>query len=51
MLGTAIMLGFLFGFMLALGVLGLLVERFAKDRAKDIVREVRRKEENERRAG
>lgn len=51
MLGVVMVLGFMFGFMLALGILGLLVERFAKDRANDIVREVRRKEENERRAG
>lgn len=44
-------LGFMFGFMIVLGILGWVVEKVAQHKATDIVREVRRKEENERRAG
>ena len=51
MLGTAIVLGFLFGNMITLGVLGWVVEKVAQNKATDIVEEMRRKEENERRAG
>lgn len=51
MLGTAIVLGFLFGTMIIFGVLGWAVEKVAQRKATDIVEEMRRKEENERRAG
>lgn len=51
MLGVVMILGFMFGFMIALGALGMLVERFAKNKADGVVSEIRRKEENERRAG
>ena len=51
MLGVVMVLGFMFGFMIVLGILGWAVEKVAQHKATDIVREVRRKEENERRAG
>ena len=44
-------LGFMFGFMIVLGVLGWAVEKVAQHKSTDIVEEIRRKEENERRAG
>lgn len=51
MLGTAIVLGFLFGTMITFGVLGWVVEKVSQRKATDIVEEIRLKEENERRAG
>ena len=51
MLGVVMVLGFMFGFMIVLGILGWAVEKVSQRKATDIVREVRRKEENERRAG
>lgn len=51
MLGTAIVLGFLFGTMITFGVLGWAVEKVAQHKATDIVEEIRLKEENERKAG
>lgn len=51
MLGTAIVLGFLFGTMIIFGVLGWAVEKVSQRKATDIVEEIRLKEENERRAG
>lgn len=51
MLGVVMILGFMFGFMIVLGVLGWVVEKVAQHKATDIVEEIRRKEENERRAG
>ena len=51
MLGTAIVLGFLFGTMITFGVLGWAVDKVAQRKATDIVEEMRRKAEDERRAG
>lgn len=51
MLGTAIVLEFLFGTMITFGVLGWVVEKVAQHKATDIVEEMRRKAEDERRAG
>lgn len=51
MLGVVMVLGFMFGFMIVLGILGWVVEKVAQHKATDIVEEIRRKEENERRAG
>lgn len=51
MLGTAIVLGFLFGTMITFGVLGWAVEKVAQRKATDIIEEIRRKAEDERRAG
>lgn len=51
MLGTAIVLGFLFGTMITFGVLGWAVEKVAQRKATDIVEEMRRKAEDERRIG
>ena len=47
MLGVVMVLGFMFGFMIVLGIL----EKVAQHKSTDIVEEIRRKEENERRAG
>ena len=44
-------LGFMFGFMIMLGVLGWAVEKVAQRKATDFVEEMRRKAEDERRAG
>lgn len=51
MLGVVMILGFMFGFMIVFGVLGWAVEKVSQRKATDIVEEMRRKEENERRAG
>lgn len=51
MLGVVMVLGFMFGFMIVLGVLGWAVEKVAHRKATDIVEEMRRKAEDERRAG
>lgn len=51
MLGTAIVLGFLFGTMITFGVLGWAVEKVAQRKTTDIIEEIRRKAEDERRAG
>lgn len=51
MLGVVMILGFMFGFMIVLGILGWAVEKVAQHKSTDIVEEIRRKEENERRAG
>ena len=51
MLGVVMVLGFMFGFMIVLGVLGWAVEKVAERRAAEIVEEIRRKAEDERRAG
>ncbi len=51
MLGVVMVLGFMFGFMIVLGILGWAVEKVAQHKSTDIVEEIRRKEENERRAG
>lgn len=51
MLGVVMALGFMFGFMIVLGILGWAVEKVAQHKSTDIVEEIRRKEENERRAG
>lgn len=51
MLGVVMILGFMFGFMIVLGVLGWAVEKVAQHKATDIVEEMRRKAEDERRAG
>ena len=51
MLGVVMVLGFMFGFMIVLGIVGWAVEKVAQHKSTDIVEEIRRKEENERRAG
>lgn len=51
MLGVVMVLGFMFGFMIMLGVLGWAVEKVAQRKATDIVEGMRRKAEDERRAG
>ncbi len=51
MLGVVMVLGFMFGFMIVLGVLGWAVEKVSQRKATDIVEEIRLKEEDERRAG
>ncbi len=51
MLGVVMVLGFMFGFMIVLGVLGWAVEKVAQRKATDIVEEMRRKAEDERKAG
>lgn len=51
MLGVVMALGFMFGFMIVLGILGWAVEKVAQHKSTDIVEEIHRKEENERRAG
>ena len=51
MLGVVMVLGFMFGFMIVLGVLGWAVEKVAQRKATDSVEEMRRKAEDERRAG
>lgn len=51
MLGVVMVLGFMFGFMIVLGVLGWAVEKVVQHKATDIVEEIRRKAEDERRAG
>ena len=51
MVEVVIVLGFMFGFMIILGVLGWAVEKVEQRKATDIVEEMRRKAEDERRAG
>lgn len=51
MLEVMMVLGFMFGFMIVLGVLGWAVEKVAQRKATDIVEEMRRKAEYERRVG
>lgn len=51
MLGVVMVLGFMFGLMVVLGVIGWAVEKAAEHRAINFVEEIRHKAEDERRIG